>query len=154
MALVRVLSVLEGSEEIKPSFQYCQSPNSPYIWHPRRDYFDLEDLRNIQNTIRTPLDSVTHQKPGFIMIYDDFSSKDCSSKAGTSSVRKISTLQYQVVCLIMIVAIALSFDMIIPSMSTLVSTVLRTSEVLAKLLTNLTNILLRSITIFFVGKYL
>jgi hypothetical protein len=37
MALVRVLSVLEGSEEIKPSFQYCQNTNSPYIWHPRRD---------------------------------------------------------------------------------------------------------------------
>lgn len=62
------------------------------------------------------------------MIYNDFSSKTCSSRTGTPPVRKILTLQYQAVCLVMIVAIALSFDMIIPSMSTLVSTVLHTSE--------------------------
>ena len=54
----------------------------------------------------------------------------------------------------MIVATALSFDMIIPGMSTLVSKILHASDVLVKLLTNLTNVLLRSITIFLVSKYL
>ena len=74
------------------------------------------------------------------LICDDFPSKTCSSRMSIPPIRKISTLQYQAVCLAIIVAIALSFDMIIPGMSTLVGMVLRTSEVLAKLLTNLTNV--------------